>query len=169
MNARGFTLPELLVAIAVGAVVLLGVGSFYVSSVRFSAASQSQAYLQERAGFIVEEMSRQIRPATVNMTTGCRAGETSLGVTNSAGTFCFYRVAATDRFFRDSPGPATFDLLSGLPGVAALRVTAFTLCLTTPPDATCAAGGTAARITFELRDTRANSMTFVTSIARLNN
>ncbi len=155
----GFTLIELLVAVAIGILVLLGIGDFYLSTLRFYNQSNSQAFLQRQGSLIIEEMGRQIRPATALTRGTCNADSSSLHVTNSLGVFCFYRVGS--QLSEDRPGGGTANLLSGSPVL--LTVTSFTTALTT-----ASSGTTRATITFQLSDNVQNSMTFQTDLSRRN-
>jgi len=109
MNERGTTLVELLIATVVGSVVLLGIGSFYVATMRASHQDSAQTFLQRQGAMIIEEMARQIRPATA-LSGNCN-GANSLQVINSNGTFCFYR-DSTSAQLRGGPG-GTANLLVG--------------------------------------------------------
>src|SRR5262249_48175923 len=97
MNERGVTLLESLLALAMGSIVLLGVGSLYSAMLRSGQQDNVQISLQRQGTFVTEEMARQIRTATVlNQATGlCRnVNSNSLKVTQQVTTglvnFCFY-------------------------------------------------------------------------------
>ena len=154
MNERGASLLELLTALAVGSVVLLGISSFYLATLRFGTQADSQTFLQRQGVLILEEMARQIRPATALSVGECNADVNSLHATNALGSFCFYRNGA--QLAVDRPGGGTENLLAGSP--VALRVSEFVSSLS----------GTAASITFQLQDNAHNSMTFTTALARRN-
>src|SRR2546427_12317610 len=95
MNERGVTLLESLIALVVGSVVLLGVGSFYVATSRSSSQDSAQTFLQRQGVLTMEEMARQIRPAT-SLADNCNGGN-SLQAINASGTFCFYQPDSTHR------------------------------------------------------------------------
>jgi prepilin-type N-terminal cleavage/methylation domain-containing protein len=158
MDDRGFTLLELLVAGAIGSVVLLGIGGYYLSTLRFYDQSSSQAFLQRQASLAIEEMARQIRPANALTRGVCNADPNALQVTNSLGVFCFYRNGS--QLSEDRPG-GTANLLSGSP--VPLTVTSFTSLLTP-----ASSGATRATISFQLSDNVQNSMTFQTDLSRRN-
>jgi hypothetical protein len=143
---------------------LLGMGTFYVFATRESRRGFSQSYLQNGASSILEEMGRQIRPAS-SLATGCQAGDpNSLGVTNSVGAYCFYKSGT--QLLELRPGGATpANLLLGT--LAPIEVTSFTPTLLN--------GTSRARISFQLRWTDPYrgadtfTMTFNTDISRRNN
>jgi type II secretory pathway pseudopilin PulG len=154
MNERGATLLESLIALALGSVVLLGVSSLYVATIRFSRQDDSQTFLQRQGVLIVEEMARQIRPATALTRGVCNADVNSLQITNSLGSFCFYKNGT--QLEEDRPGGGTADLLAGSP--VPLTVSNFVTSLS----------GIVATVTVELQDNAQNSMTFTTALGRRN-
>jgi len=132
MSERGFTLVEVLVAAAAIVIVLLGVGTFYLSSVRFEEENGAQIALQRQATIVMDELRKQVEractdPAALGCTplvTGCGGVTDSLQVTISAATtppngdvYCFKRDATPNgtRLLVDRPGGGTWDLLSGAP------------------------------------------------------
>jgi prepilin-type N-terminal cleavage/methylation domain-containing protein len=155
MNERGLTLIELLVALAIGSFVLFGASGFYLSTVRFTEQSNAQTYLQRQAVLVVDELTRQIRPATALARGTCNADANSLRVTNSSGVYCFYQ--SGNQLLEDRPGGGTSNLLSG--SLASLAANSFTTNLS---------GGTKATITFQIRDGYQNSMTFSTDVSKRN-
>ena len=155
MNDRGLTLIELLVALVIGSFVLLGASGFYLSTVRFTKQSNSQAYLQRQAAQVVDELTRQIRPATALARGTCSADANSLRVTNSSGVYCFYK--SGNQLLEDRPGGGTSNLLSG--SLESLTGNSFTTTLSS---------GTKATITFQIQDTYQNSMTFSTDVSKRN-
>jgi prepilin-type N-terminal cleavage/methylation domain-containing protein len=105
MSERGFTLIELLVALLIGVIVFLAIGSFYLSTVRFYDQSSAQTTLQRQATLALEEMARQIRPAST-IDTAC-AG--LLRVVNANGTFCYYAGTGAN----NAPAGALCQALNG--------------------------------------------------------
>ena len=113
MSERGFTVLETLLAAAVLGFVMLGVGLFYVSSVRMEQENNAQIYLQRQATLIINEMTKQIGEATASsIVIPCSGGGTpdSIEVTNSRGTYCFHRDGAGSGLLEDRPG-GQWDLL----------------------------------------------------------
>jgi prepilin-type N-terminal cleavage/methylation domain-containing protein len=184
MNERGVTLLESLIALVVGSVVLLGVGSLYVATSRSSGQDSAQTFLQRRGVLILDEMARQIRPAT-DLTRGaglplCRGDDiNTLKATNSLGAFCFYRantcsqtikpcsttadcpqgeicLSNSPQLLEDRPGGGTENLLAGSP--VPLTVSSFVSSLS----------GSVATVTFQLQDNRQNSMVFTTAFGHRN-
>lgn len=78
-NQRGMTLIELMVALAVSSVMLLGIGNIYVSSKSSYILHDEFARLQENGRFALETLSQAIRDAG---DTGCSAGDLA-NVTNT--------------------------------------------------------------------------------------
>ena len=155
-HRRGFTLVEVLLASLVGAVVLLGIGSFYISAVNSYKQGNDQAFVQRQATMIQEELARQILPA-FRVTSGpCGGGTTttnSLLVNLPDGKFlCFYQQA--DQVFEcDIADPTNStacvtgtvrNLLAGSP--TSLRASG----LTFQPEA----GGSSVSVSFQLQDSR---------------
>jgi prepilin-type N-terminal cleavage/methylation domain-containing protein len=64
MSQRGFTLLELLVAAALGAVVLMAAGTLYVTATKYERTDESLTYMQRQGTLILEKMGRRIRNAT---------------------------------------------------------------------------------------------------------
>jgi prepilin-type N-terminal cleavage/methylation domain-containing protein len=154
MDHRGFSLLELLIALAASVVVLLGASAFQISALRFSHQSSAQASLQHQGAMALEEMGRQIRSATALTRGTCNADSSSIQATNSSGVYCFYR-SGTQLLETRTGG--TFDLLSG--SLAPLTVTSFTSVLS---------GTTRVTITFQLQDDQQNSLKVSTDISRRN-
>jgi prepilin-type N-terminal cleavage/methylation domain-containing protein len=165
MNERGVTMIELLVATAIGGVMLLGVTGFYLSALRFNAEGSSQTYLQRQGALVLDELARQIRPASALAIATCNGNANSLQVTNTAAgggsqTLCFRKSGS--QLLEDLPG-GTRDLLSGSP--SPLTVTSFSPSLS----------GTGVTITFQLRDQTFTStdqshnlLTFTTTLGKRN-
>ena len=57
-NQRGVTLIELLVAVLIGVVILLGAGSFYWNMTRAWVASNGQIAMQRQGSLVLQEISR---------------------------------------------------------------------------------------------------------------
>ena len=156
MNPRGFTLVEVLLASVAGAIVLLGIGSFYLSMVNSYKRGNDQAFLQRQATMIQEELSRKILPAYQVTSGPCGGGTTttnSLLVTLPDNKFlCFYQqadqvsecdVASPTANTICVPGTVR-NLLNGSP--TSLRASGVVF--------QREAGGSSVAITFQLQDAR---------------
>ncbi len=162
----------------VGSVVILGIGSVYVATVRVESQNFSQSALQRQGALVLEELRRQIvdNGATTLTRGSCKAGNAdSLGVTNSAGgvtsNFCFYR--SGNQLLEDRcPGGCTFNLLSGALVRVPLGATGLTTGLTVAGASVASCSGTndrcRARITFTLSDNVPNVMTFTVDLMKRN-
>jgi len=159
VNNRGIGLVELLISILVGAVLILGIGSFYLSSIRFYDQSSSQTYLQRQATLVIDEMARRIRFANglVGDPPGDCPATPSLKVTQPdlTGFYCFYQ--SGDGLLERLPDGSDFDLLKGPPVSLTLANLSFTV-----------VGGKRATINFQLNDDRGNTMAFTTDLATQN-
>jgi len=62
-RARGFSLVELMVALAIGLVIIAAIGRIFLSSRSTSQADEGLARLQENARFAIDAMQREIRMA----------------------------------------------------------------------------------------------------------
>ena len=60
---RGLTLVEMMVAMTIGLIVLVGVGSIYLSSLRTYRIQEDDARLQESGRYVIELIGRSIRQA----------------------------------------------------------------------------------------------------------
>ena len=169
MNERGYTMLEFLISTALGGVTLLGLSGFYLSSLRFNDESGSRTYLQRQGTMVLEEMARQIRPASLLSAPPCTPGSAnSLQVTNTSGTFTFRQSGS--QFLEDLPGgTGTRNLLST--SLSPLTVTPDSFC----PVVVSGSGvpDTAVIITFQLKDqtsydTPHNLLTFKTTLAKRN-
>jgi Tfp pilus assembly protein PilW len=192
MNNKGVTLVELLVACAAATIIVLAVGSFFVAIARLQDTRDGQVYLQRQGTFIIEEMARQVRPATALAIATCSGVANALQVVNASGTYCFYQSTTSpypileDRTIGGATN--TMNLLTGPPvtiqasrtsgGASTFTATLWTQFAGTQP-VTCGASGSAckATVTFELgaclRGTAAqvndcNFMTFSTDLTRRN-
>ena len=148
MNQRGFTLVELLVSVLIGSVILLALGSFYAATARFVNQSNAQTALQRHAQVVMTEMARQIQPATAITRGNCAADPHSIGVTNSSGTYCFYKSGSA--LYEERPGGGTVDLLAQ----ADVRLVAPSFSSSLGPQQT------SVTIQFQLRDNVSNVMGF---------
>lgn len=156
LNQRGFTLAEVLVASLVGAVVLLGMGSFYISMVNAYKQGNDQAFLQRQATLIQDELARKILPAFQVASGPCGGGTTttdSLLVTLPDNKFlCFYQQA--DQMFEcDVANPTATTIC--VPGTARNLLTGSPTLL--PAGGLVfqrEAGGSSVAITFQLQDAR---------------
>lgn len=164
VNNRGIGLLELLIATLVGVVMLLGIGSFYLSSVNFYEQSSSQTFLQRQGTMIMDEMAKRIRfgnglVAVANPPSDCPATP-SLKVTQpdltGLGFYCFYQ-SEDGLLLEMRPDGTDFDLLKGPPISLTLANLSFTV-----------VGGKRATINFQLNDDRGNTMAFATDLATQN-
>jgi prepilin-type N-terminal cleavage/methylation domain-containing protein len=90
-NPRGFTLVELLIAVGLVGVIFLGLGSFFLSGLRFHEDATLQADMQRQGGLVLEAMGAQIRRATTWTLTPCGGMATALRIANADGPYCFYQ------------------------------------------------------------------------------
>lgn len=153
MSQRGATLIELLIVVLIASVVLLGIGSFYVSMLVSYNTGNAQAFVQRQGTLIQEEMARQILPADAvpggNCSPGSDKGTNSLRVATNEGNFCFYQNANKIKVCESTALTDTTckanterDLLLGSP----VPLKANNLSFTT------SAGGTFVNMTFELTE-----------------
>ena len=159
VNNRGIGLAELLISTLVGVVILLGISSFYISSVRFYEQSSSQTHLQRQGTLIIDEMSRRILFASrldQDPPTDCPATP-SLKVTQPGvtGFYCFYQ--SSDQLLERLPDGSDFNLLDGTPRPISVSSVVFT-----------AIGGRRVTIGFQLNDETGNSMAFATDLMARN-
>jgi prepilin-type N-terminal cleavage/methylation domain-containing protein len=159
MNERGFTILELLIAMAIGSFMMVGVSGFYFSALRFNAEGNAQTYLQRQGTLVLDELARQVRPATGLAIATCNGNTKSLQVTNTLGTFCFRKngLQLLEDVALLAGGVGSRDLLSGSP--SPLIVTSFCPCLTIvcdPDPVACVNTGlpvlTPVTVTFQLQD-----------------
>ncbi len=159
MNNRGLGLLELLVTTLVGVVILLGISSFYLATVRFYEQSSSQTFLQRQGTLIIDEMTRRIRFANgliQDPPSDCPATP-SLKVTQPSvtGFYCFYQ--SGDQLLERLPDGTDFNLLRGSPAPLTVSNLVFT-----------AVGGKRVTIGFQLNDEKSNSMAFATDLTTQN-
>jgi type II secretory pathway pseudopilin PulG len=147
MNARGFTILEALLAAAVLSVLLIAVSGFYLMTVRYGNQDAALMAVHRQATFVIDEMARQIGPATaLSFPVTCGGDPNGLQVTNSCGTFCFHRDSTTGTQLLEDRAPngtcpgqtagsGTMNLLTGalVPagGAAGLLTTVNTACSST--------------------------------------
>jgi prepilin-type N-terminal cleavage/methylation domain-containing protein len=185
MSERGVTLLELLIALFLGSVILLGGAAFYKVASWTTKTDYAQAYLQEQATIVMGELTRQIEAASVITRTN---GDDSLpatcpnGVTTTlylfqpnGSVYCFYASSGQLVQYRAPAGggtPGTWNMLSGSP--APLTVTSLDFC-GSPPYATCQTTSDIAYVSFRLQATgflggsgQAPTMTFAVAIAKRN-
>jgi prepilin-type N-terminal cleavage/methylation domain-containing protein len=82
-RSGGWTLPELLVAVAIGALVLTAVAGFSLYSLRSFVALSNYSDLDEKSRRTVDEMTRQIRQATAIISYNTNGIKRWLTLTNS--------------------------------------------------------------------------------------
>lgn len=148
MNARGFTLLEVLVAVAIGSVILLALGKLYVSAIYWHRLDEPVSYMQRQGAIIVDELARHIRAASSNASNPMKCSpagcdpianqgpatcgvDPSLQITNpdplpngeSAGDYCF-RLDTTggNQFIRARSGGGQSNMLREGGSLAALTV-----------------------------------------------
>jgi prepilin-type N-terminal cleavage/methylation domain-containing protein len=144
MRSRGFSLLEVVIALAVTSVVVLAVASFYTQMTRAWAQGQLQVSLRRQANLIEREMARIIGPALGLPPGSCGPADApaSLPVALPAGALpdpelalggfvCFYRDTATDLLMRCRFASLTgttciagseANLLGGAPVTAVFRL-----------------------------------------------
>ena len=136
MSQRGFTLVEVVVAAAALSIVLLGVGTFYLSSIRIEEENTAQTFLQRQATIVMDEMRKQVERACTDLAVpgspcptappaplvlGCGGVPDSLQVSVPAPggieVYCFKRDSSPNgtRLLVDRPGGNQWNLLSGAP------------------------------------------------------
>ena len=145
-NQRGVTLIELLVAVLLGVVILLGAGTFYWHMTRAWVASNDQIAMQRQGSLVVQESSRIVMASNgiLGGTCGPAGNPASLPVrvpvlalpetaTNQA-HFCFYWASSPGGFVecRFDPAVSTActaagrNLLLGDPTPQTMQATAVT-------------------------------------------
>lgn len=165
MNERGFTLLEMLVALAAGSAMVAALVVLVVTTSRFGIQADDQAAIQRQAASIMDEIAQQVQPAGCTPTNPtctplqidtCQGVANSLRVTNPdvdglPQSFCFRRNVAGEpsasdladtRIVRDWEKPpgtliGTKDLLAG----ALIRRQGTVGQLTTADGATVDGGG----------------------------
>ena len=162
MRQRGSSLLEVLVAAAIGVVVAIAVGNFFLTTLRLGKDMDAQAALQRQGTAIAEEIGRRARPVVGSLmvedpanppvfpeTPACLPLATNdmvLIIPDPSGSVtCLYRDTGTPpqivRCTRPTPGAAcapVANLLSG--SLVPLSATAWSASLVTPcgaADGTC--------------------------------
>ncbi len=139
VGEQGYTLIEVFIAAAIGIFVLLGVGSLYVSALRFYEEGSAQTEGQRQAMLVLQEMAKQILPAEALLLDTCSGVPDSLRVTNADGDYCFYQ-DAQDQLLEDRPSPGgTLNLLRGALAPLTLTPGSLTFCFD-PPDCSATSG-----------------------------
>ena len=82
-RSSGWTLPELMVAIAIGALMLTAIFGFSLYSLRSFVAIANYSELEEKSRRTLDEMTRQIRQATAIINMQNSGGTRWLTLTNS--------------------------------------------------------------------------------------
>jgi prepilin-type N-terminal cleavage/methylation domain-containing protein len=150
VSVRGFVLVELLVAVAIGSVVLFAIGSLYVLTVSYGRQDDRLTYMQRQGSIILEEMARHIRAADSSAANPMRCSpagcdpianqglatcgvDPSLQVTNldtlvnnePADTYCFrLNTTGGNQLIRAGSGGGQSNMLTEGGGMAALTVSA---------------------------------------------
>ncbi len=114
-NEQAFSLIELLITSAIGVVMFLGIGSFYLSTLRIYEQGTTQTELQRQATLALEEIGRQIRPARSLFLNTCNGVANALTVRNANGDYCFYQNAGNELIEQLPPPDGTRNLLGGAP------------------------------------------------------
>lgn len=71
MNARGFTLLEVLVAVAIGSIIVVALGKLFVLAVYWGGLNEPTTYMQRQGTIILEELARHIRAADSSIPLKC--------------------------------------------------------------------------------------------------
>jgi prepilin-type N-terminal cleavage/methylation domain-containing protein len=193
MNARGFSLLELLVAVAIGSIAVLGLGKLFVSTVSWGRQDDRLTYMARQGTVILDEMGRRVRgsndmkcsPAAcdpVGSDTLATCGvDPSLQVTNPDGVYCF-RLDATggQQLIEAGPGGGQNNMLregslasltvSACPGTSMFSVINPGNLPGCSPTTTPCAPPNRVDICFQLSTTAtpSDSMMFRTSLSRRN-
>ena len=160
MNKHGFTLLETLITLAIGSIVLLGVGSFYVATSRSSRQDSAQTFLQRQGVLIFEEMAQQIRPAK-SLAGGC----TNCTDCSSCSACNALQVTTTSDQIISFSQPDNTHLNEGTRNLLTGALVPLTVSNFVP---TINSSGTAVSVSFQLQDGRQNAMTFTTALGRRN-
>ncbi|WP_417507970.1 PulJ/GspJ family protein [Marinomonas gallaica] len=101
MKIRGFTLIEMIVTIAIGSVIMLGIAAYLRLGAQGYSDSIARQRLQTQAQFVIEKMSREIRHAVPN----------SFEVTQGNSCISFFPIAMSGLYVRR--GTNTIDFIVG--------------------------------------------------------
>ncbi len=138
VGEQGYTLIETFIAAAIGMLVLLGLGSLYVSALRFYEEGSAQTEGQRQAMLVLQEMAKQILPAEALLLDTCSGVPDSLRVTNADGAYCFYQ-DAQNQLLEDRPPGGTLNLLKGAMAPLMLTPGSLTFCFD-PPNCSATSG-----------------------------
>ena len=125
MNARGFTLLELLVAVAIASIVVLALGQLYVSAAYWGRLDYSLTYMQRQGTRVLDEVGQRIRegadlrcsPAACDQVGGDTLAacgvDPSLQVTvPGTGVYCFrLNAEGGNQLIEVHPGGGTLNML----------------------------------------------------------
>jgi hypothetical protein len=106
MSARGTTLVELVVFTMLGVIILLSIGSFYLSAIVSYDQGSVQASVQRQGTLLQQELARQILPAISVRPWGCGPGGVGLAVQRPADFICLY--LREQRIFQCTIAPESF-------------------------------------------------------------
>lgn len=137
VGEQGYTLIETLIAAAIGIFVLMGLGSLYVSALKFYEEGSAKTEVQRQAMLVLQEMAKQILPAEALSLDTCNGVADSLRVINADGAYCFYQ-DAQDQLLEDRPG-GTLNMLKGALAPLTLTPGSLTFCFD-PPDCSATSG-----------------------------
>ncbi|TOP13898.1 prepilin-type cleavage/methylation domain-containing protein, partial [Vibrio parahaemolyticus] len=100
MSQRGFTLIELVLAIVIGSIIMLGIAGYVQVGMKGYVDASSRQRIQTQAQFVLEKMAREIRHAVPN----------SFAMTNTADESClsFVPTLNSGYYFQ---GPTSNELL----------------------------------------------------------
>jgi prepilin-type N-terminal cleavage/methylation domain-containing protein len=128
VNERGFTLLELLVAAAIGTIVLFGLGGLYQLATRYNRLDDQLAYLQRQGTLVLDKMGRRIReaseikcsplatcdPVAADPASTCGV-DPSLQVTAAGTTVCFRLNTTGGNDLIQASGAGQSSMLTGNP------------------------------------------------------
>jgi len=117
MKNKGFTLIELIIALAIFSLVIVSMVSITVSMIKSQRKIFAIQNIQEPARYILESMSKEIRMSEINWVSG---DNLTLNITNDKNENVGYRFIAADRLQRQVDGggwqylsPANLELTGG--------------------------------------------------------
>lgn len=100
MKNKGFTLIELIIALAIFSLVIVSMASIAVSMIKSQRKTFTMQNIQEPARYILESMSKEIRMSEINWVSG---DNLTLNITNDKNENVDYRFIA-DRLRRQVDG-----------------------------------------------------------------